>query len=89
MVDMERELMLEMLRMPDVLYLAYHKRMPNYICDYAYDVACAFNRFYLQCHILSEKDEALRASWLGLSDLCLYELEALLSLLGINVPDRM
>ena len=89
MGGIERELMLEMLRMPDLLYLAYHKRMPNYICDYAYDVAYAFNRFYLQCHILSEKDEALRASWLGLSDLCLYELETLLSLLGINVPERM
>jgi arginyl-tRNA synthetase len=89
MSGVERELMLEMLRMPDQLYLAYHKRMPNYICDYAYDVAYAFNRFYLQCHILSEKDEKLRASWLGLSDLCLYELEKLLCLLGIDIPERM
>ncbi len=85
----ERELMLELLRLPDILYLAYHKRMPNYLCDFAYDVAYTFNRFYLQCHILSEENQALRASWLALSDLCLFELEALLSLLGISVPERM
>ena len=89
LTGIERELILELLRMPDLLYLAYQKRMPNYICDYAYDVAYAFNRFYLECHILSEKDEALRASWLGLADLCLYELDTLLSLLGINIPKRM
>ncbi len=85
----ERELMLELLRMPDILYSAYHKRMPNYLCDFAYDIAYTFNRFYLQCHILSEENEALRASWLGLSDLCLFELETLLYLLGISVPARM
>lgn len=89
MRGIERELMLELLRMPDVLYMAYQKRMPNYLCDYAYDLAYTFNRFYLECHILSEKDEALRASWLGLSDLCLYELDTILSLLGITVPERM
>lgn len=85
----ERELMLELLRLPDILYSTYHKRMPNYLCDYAYDLAYSFNRFYLQCHILSEKDEALRSSWLGLCDLCLFELETVLSLLGINIPKRM
>ncbi len=85
----ERELMLELIRLPDILYLAYHKRMPNYLCDFAYDLAYTFNRFYLQCHILSEKDEALRSSWLALSDLCLYELETLLFLIGINIPERM
>jgi len=85
----ERELMLELLRLPDILYLSYHKRMPSYLCDFAYDLAYTFNRFYLQCHILSEADESLRSSWLGLSDLCLYELETLLSLLGISVPERM
>ncbi len=89
MTGFERELMLELLRMPDVLYMAYQKRMPNYLCDYAYDLAYTFNRFYLECHILSEKNDKLRASWLGLSDLCLYELETILSLLGITVPARM
>mgnify|MGYP000662194191 FL=1 len=85
----ERELMLELLRLPDVLYSAYYKRMPNYLCDYAYDLAYAFNRFYLECHILSEKNETLRSSWLGLSNLCLFELENVLFLLGITIPQRM
>jgi arginyl-tRNA synthetase len=85
----EQALMLELLRLPDILYTTYYKRMPNYLCDYAYELAYNFNRFYLESHILSEKDESLRSSWLGLCDLCLFELETILSLLGIDVPKRM
>lgn len=87
--NIEKELMLELLRLPDILYTAYHKRMPNYLCDYAYELAYTFNRFYLQCHILTEKDDELRSTWLGLCDLCLFALQTLLSILGIDTPERM
>ena len=49
----------------------------------------AFSRFYDKCHILSEEDAALRASWLGLVQLCLREFELGLELLGIEAPERM
>ncbi len=52
-------------------------------------MAQGFSRFYEHCHILTEPDPALQASWLALSALCLRTLEGTLELLGIEMPERM
>ena len=88
-VDAERELMLELLRLPDVVGRAIALRAPNHVAEFAFDVAGRFNRFYDTCHILSEPDIARRGSWLSLAAWALTALERLLDLLGIEVPDRM
>ena len=88
-VDAERELMLELLRLPEVIGRAIALRAPNHIAEFAFDVAGRFNRFYDTCHILSEPDFERRGSWLSLSAWALSALERLLDLLGIEVPDRM
>jgi arginyl-tRNA synthetase len=88
-VDTERELMLELLRLPEVVGRAIDLRAPNHAAEYAYDVAGTFNRFYDTCHILSESDESRQASWLALSTWALTALERVLDLLGIEVPERM
>ena len=87
--DRERNLMLLLSSMPDVLKSAEENYAPNYICDFAFNLSQEFNRFYKDCHILRETDTALQGSWLALSTLCLRELELLLGLLGIEVPERM
>jgi arginyl-tRNA synthetase len=88
-VDTERELMLELMRLPEVVGRAIDLRAPNHVAEYAFDLAGRFNRFYDTCHILSESDENRRGSWLTLSTWALAALERLLDLLGIEVPDRM
>ena len=88
-VDTERELMLELLRLPDVVGRAIDLRAPNHVAEYAFELAGKFNRFYDTCHILSEPDEHRRGSWLTLATWALSALERLLDLLGIEVPDRM
>ena len=88
-VDVERNLMLDLARIPEVLERAFELRAPNHIAEYAYDLATQFNRFYEQCHILREVDAARQASWLALVDLALRVLNLLLELLGIEVPERM
>ncbi len=88
-VDTERRLMLELLRTPDVITRAWSTRAPNHIAEFAYELAQQFNRFYEECHILSEADEARKASWLGLVDLTGRTLTLLLDLLGIDVPEHM
>ncbi len=85
----ERELALALLRFPDTLQAALDRRAPNLLCDYAFGLAQGFSRFYAAHHILSEKDEAVRGSRLGLAALTLRALETVLGLLGIDVPDRM
>lgn len=87
--DVEKDLMLKLCMLPDAVQLAYEKRMPHHLCEFAYDMALLFSRFYDQCHILSEADSKRQASWLGLSSLCLRELEFLLYLLGIGTLIRM
>lgn len=83
------QLILELLRLPEVIDRAVDLRAPNHIAEFAHTVAVRFNRFYDECHILSEDDPARQASWLTISQWTLNALVALLDLLGIAVPDRM
>ncbi|MGH9194577.1 MAG: arginine--tRNA ligase [Acidimicrobiia bacterium] len=89
MVDAERNLMLELTRLPDVLDRAAALRAPNHMAEYAFDLAATWNRFYDACHILDETDPDRQASWLTLADVTLRTLTLLLHLLGIEVPPRM
>lgn len=88
-VDAERQLMLWLTRLPDVVTRALELRAPNGIAEFAYDLTSVFNRFYESCHILGEADPARRASWLSLVRLTLDALARLLDLLGIELPERM
>lgn len=87
--DTARLLMLQLEQLPDMVAHAYDQRMPHSLAEYAYQIATAYNRFYGECHILTEEDTARQASWLALSELSIAVLEQLLYLLGIEVPERM
>jgi arginyl-tRNA synthetase len=87
--EAERELIVELLLLPEVIDRTIELRAPNHIADYVYTLAVRFNRFYDSCHILSEEDPGRQGSWLALSRWALGALETLLGLLGIEVPDRM
>jgi len=88
-VDAERDLMTTVGSLTDAIDIAVRERMPHHLCAFAYELGQAFSRFYNDCHILKEEDEARRASWLGLSQLVLRELELVLGILGISIPERM
>jgi arginyl-tRNA synthetase len=88
-VEAERNLMLELIRLPEVVRRAADLRAPNHLAEYAFNLTGVFNRFYDSCHILSEENEGTRASWLALVDTTRAVLEHALDLLGINVPERM
>jgi len=88
-VGAERDLMLRLVRLPEVLARTAARRAPNLVAEFAYEVATAFNRFYETCHILREEDPARRASWLALVAVTLRVQERLLDLLGIEIPERM
>jgi len=85
----ERRLVLKLLTLGDALVAAEEKRAPNMLCEYAFELAQDFSRFYGAHHVLSETDEGLRAARLGLCTRVLAVLTQVLDLLGIEVPERM
>ena len=87
--DYERNLMLALLRLPEVVDRAIEHRAPNHIAHYAYDLAAEFSRFYEHCRILDETDATRQAGWLGLVEVTLACMHFLLHLLVLEVPERM
>jgi arginyl-tRNA synthetase len=85
----ERDLVLQLLSLGDVMRAAEEKRAPNVLCDYAFTLAQNFSRFYAAHHILSETDATLRGQRLGLCARVLEVMTRTLGLLGIAVPERM
>ncbi|MGB0384495.1 MAG: arginine--tRNA ligase [Ardenticatenaceae bacterium] len=85
----ERDLMLKITLLPQVIERTIDTHAPNYLCEHAYNLGLAFNRFYNACHILSEENPAQQASWLALCELSLAQIELIAHLLGLEIPQRM
>ncbi len=85
----ERDLVLLLDRLPDAIEQAIAKRAPNVLSDHAFAVAQGFSRFYAAHHILSEPNATLRASRLAVCRLVLTQFAVVLTLLGIEIPERM
>jgi arginyl-tRNA synthetase len=62
---------------------------PNQLTTYLYDVATQFSRFYQQCSVLDAESDSARHTRLILCDLASRTIRVGLSLLGIDVVDRM
>jgi arginyl-tRNA synthetase len=61
---------------------------PNYLCNYLYELAVHFARFYENCPVLTDVPEE-RASRLALSDLTARVLQQGLAVLGIETLEQM
>ncbi len=88
-LDAERGLVLALDGFNNALRGAYEKRMPHILCDHAYTLAQAFSGFYAAAPVLVESDPVKKASRLGLALATLKQLEIVLGLIGIDIPDRM
>ncbi|MEM8936134.1 MAG: arginine--tRNA ligase [Pseudomonadota bacterium] len=87
--DEERDLALALLAFGDALRNTHDRRLPHILCDHAFRVAQSFASFYAACRILDEADATRRSSRLSLAGLAGAQLDACLSLLGIEAPARM
>lgn len=85
----DRALALELTKLPSVLEMVHQKKTPHLLCEYLFQLSQSFSSFYQQCNIVREEDPTVQAGWLSLVSLCLKTLEQGLSLLGIEVPERM
>ncbi|MDA0911367.1 MAG: arginine--tRNA ligase [Proteobacteria bacterium] len=87
--DAERNLQLKLTELPQVLHKTYDKCEPHHLCEYAYQVAVQFNKFYAESPIANEENHALKEARIALCQLTLKQLVFVLGLLGIEVPERM
>jgi arginyl-tRNA synthetase len=62
---------------------------PALVANYAYELAKLYNRFYHELTILKEEKPEVKHFRLQLSSRCGAVISAAMSLLGIEVPDRM
>lgn len=87
--EQEKDLMLSLSRFNAVIENAYEESAPHKICAYIYELTNAFNAFYHGTKILSETDEAVQRSYIGLLLLTKEVLETCIDMLGFSAPDRM
>ena len=84
----EYDLVTVLSNFPDTVKGAVEKLEPFYITRYAIDLASTFNKFYFDCKIIGE-DENVSNFRLDLCRATLTVLTNALTLLGIEVPERM
>lgn len=87
--DAERSLVLQLLQFPGVVQNVADSLEPHRLCNYLYELATRYHRFFEQCPVLKADDEATKAGRLALCHLTARTLERGLGLLGIRVVERM
>ena len=84
----ERALGVSLARYQEVLEQAAIEGYPHYLCNYLYDLAVRYSRFYESCPILTS-DEPTKSSRLGLCARTARTLQDGLGILGIETLERM
>ena len=85
----EIELIKSLAELPAVVAAAGENFAPSMIAAYAYELAKSFNGYYHDHSILREEDKAKRAMRLQLASVVAQVIRKSMSLLGIEVPERM
>ena len=85
----EIELIKSLAELPSVVAAAGENFAPSMIAAYAYELAKSFNGYYHDHSILREEDSAKRAMRLQLAAAVAQVIRKSMSLLGIEVPERM
>jgi len=87
--DKEVELIQKMNEFPAAVEQAGKDYSPSGIANYCYELTKVFNQFYHDYSILNEPDENIKAMRLVLARNVAKIIKAGMSLLGIEVPERM
>jgi len=85
----EREIILNLLNLSNVLEKSYKSRTLNEICEYLYRLTNSYNAFYSNHEVLTEKDNNIKESYISLTKLVHDTNKYLLNILAIKVPDKI
>ncbi|VAX76477.1 arginine--tRNA ligase [Buchnera aphidicola] len=85
----ERKLTFSILQFEKTLLMLEKYGTPHLMCNYLYDLAEKFSKFYENCSILSAKEKHIKASRMKLSSLTAKVIKKGLYLLGIKTVKKM
>lgn len=85
----ERQLAIQLLRFDEVIYDVLVEYKPNLLCNYLFDLAQLFARFFDQCSVRDADTDAIQKSRLQLCGLTSRTLTCGLGLLGIESLERI
>ncbi|MGQ4002466.1 arginine--tRNA ligase [Francisellaceae bacterium CB299] len=87
--EQEEKLQLQLIQFPIAIERAYENSQPHYICEYAYSLANAFNKFYVNSPIANLDDGYVKSSRVALCAATVKAMTLATELLGITIPERM
>ena len=85
----ERQLAVKLLQFSEAIDEMLVDYRPNVLCNYLFETAQLFAKFFDQCSVKDASSDSLRTSRLQLCDLTARTLKTGLNLLGIDVLDKM
>ena len=87
--DYERDIILNLLNLRNVLKKSFNERSLNEICEYLYKLTNSYNAFYSNINVNNETDIDKKTSYITLTNLVYLTNKYLLDILAINVPDKI
>lgn len=85
----ERDIILNIINLKNVIEKAFNARTLNEICEYLYKLTSSFNAFYSNHEVLTENNNDIKDSYLALINLVYETNKYLLDILAIDVPDKI
>ena len=85
----ELNIYLKIVELTKVIDAAFNEKTLSYICDYLFNIANLYNKFYSEHNILNETDQDKKETYLALSKLTYSVIEKLLNVLAIDMIDKM
>lgn len=85
----EKETIKTLLELPVILNSSFESKSLNDIADYLYRLTSNYNKFYAENHILTCNDIEQKTTWLALTKLVHDVNSLLLTILAIEVPEKM
>mmetsp|Transcript_8453 Transcript_8453/g.18021 ORF Transcript_8453/g.18021 Transcript_8453/m.18021 type:complete len:772 (-) Transcript_8453:157-2472(-) len=87
--DSEKQLIRNLVKLPDILSEVESDLYPNRLCDYLFETSQKFNQFYENCSVNNAETPELKASRLSLCTVSAATIKLLMNLLGIPVVEKL
>jgi arginyl-tRNA synthetase len=87
--DAELELVRNLVKLADILNEVERDLYPNRLCDYLFETSQKFNKFYESCSVNNAESPEIKASRLTLCAATAGTIRLVMTLLGIDVVEKM